>query len=322
MIHCFRRFFARFIDYLLWGMFIVALLGEKVGDIYAPSWIFYLSFWLYVFVEAFLIAKFSTTFGKRLLGIRVFDENGKLLSFKASLKRAFLVFGAGTGFFLPYISLILPFYVMYHFLKYKTVFWDMVCRCRPQFVKTTLIDKLLLIAFIIFVSGGYILTARVAYVHREPDFAAIENNMMTIYFENIRPKMVDVLSEESVLTPVKAENTIRALKQVQKLIDEQKNELLLIKEGLRLEVEKMPLGEIRSIRQRQIDAFFFQWERFLFSESIRISLFENILNFFKSEENAQYQVIDGRPVFNDPELRRQYDNYMIQLQTFLSLPMS
>ncbi len=322
MIHCFRRFFARFIDYLLWGMFIVALLGEKVGDVYAPSWIFYLSFWLYVFVEAFLIAKFSTTFGKRLLGIRVFDENGKLLSFKASLKRAFLVFGAGIGFFLPYVSLILPFYALYHLLKYKTIFWDMVCCCRMRFVKTTWIDKSLLIAFLAFVSGGYILTARIAYVHREPDFAAIENNMMTIYFENIRPKMVEALSEESVLTPVKAENTIKALRQVQKLIDEQKNELLLIKDGLQLEVEKMPLGEIRSIRQRQIDAFFFQWERFLFSESIRISLFENILNFFKSEENAQYQVIDGRPVFNDPELRRQYDNYMIQLQTFLSLPMS
>lgn len=69
MVYPFRRAAARFIDYLLWGMLAVAVLGERTGDVRSPSWLFYASFWGYVFVEAVLISVFATTIGKRLTGI-------------------------------------------------------------------------------------------------------------------------------------------------------------------------------------------------------------------------------------------------------------
>ena len=52
MKHPFRRAAARFIDYLLWSMATVLILGEKMGDIRSPSWLFYASFWVYVPIEA------------------------------------------------------------------------------------------------------------------------------------------------------------------------------------------------------------------------------------------------------------------------------
>lgn len=321
MVYPFRRAAARFIDYLLWGMLAVAVLGEKIGDVYSPSWLFYASFWGYIFVEAVLISVFATTIGKRLTGIYVYGPDGKKLPFLLSLKRAFLVFGAGMGFFLPYVSLVLPLYAFYRLVKYKTVFWDMVSDSKPESIKTTLADKLLLAAFILFLLFGYFLTARTAFIHREPDFAVIEDSVLTSYFNDIRPQMVRILSEESVLSPQAAVETAHSLKHIQKMLQYQKEELILIRDQLQQRIDKMPIEELRRIRQKQLDAVMMKMNNFLFAESMRVSLFENILEFFKSAEKNKYVFINGRPVFQDPEMRRQYDNFMAQLQAFLSLPL-
>ena len=222
MVYPFRRAAARFIDYLLWGMLAVAVLGERTGDVRSPSWLFYASFWGYVFVEAVLISVFATTIGKRLTGIYIYGPDGKKIPFLFSLKRAVLVFGAGMGFFLPYVSLVLPIYSFYRLVKYKTVFWDMVSDSTVKTVKTTLLDKLLLTAFAVFLLAGYLLTARTAFVHREPDFAVIEDSVLTSYFNDIRPRMVRVLSEESVLSPEAAVQTGRSLKRIQKMLQYKK----------------------------------------------------------------------------------------------------
>ncbi|MBQ8347574.1 MAG: hypothetical protein IJY17_08250 [Alphaproteobacteria bacterium] len=321
MVYPFRRAAARFIDYLLWGMLAVAVLGERTGDVRSPSWLFYVSFWGYVFVEAVLISVFATTIGKRLTGIYVYGSDGKKMPFLFSLKRAVLVFGAGMGFFLPYVSLVLPIYAFYRLVKYKTVFWDMVSDSTVKAVKTTLLDKLLLVAFAVFLLTGYLLTARTAFVHREPDFAVIEDSVLTSYFDDIRPQMIRALSEESVLSPEAAVQTGRSLKRIQKMLQYQKEELILIKDQLQQRIDKMPIEELRRTRQKQLDAVMTKMNNFLFAESMRISLFENILEFFKSAEKNKYVLVNGRPVFQDPEMRRQYDNFMMQLQTFLSFPL-
>ena len=312
MVYPFRRAAARFIDYLLWGMLAVAVLGGRTGDVRSPSWLFYVSFWGYVFVEAVLISVFATTIGKRLTGIYVYGPDGKKMPFLFSLKRAVLVFGAGMGFFLPYVSLVLPIYAFYRLVKYKTVFWDMVSDSTVKAVKTTLLDKLLLVAFAVFLLTGYLLTARTAFVHREPDFAVIDD---------IRPQMIRALSEESVLSPEAAVQTGRSLKRIQKMLQYQKEDLILIKDQLQQRIDKMPIEELRRTRQKQLDAVMTKMNNFLFAESMRISLFENILEFFKSAEKNKYVLVNGRPVFQDPEMRRQYDNFMMQLQTFLSFPL-
>lgn len=321
MVYPFRRAAARFIDYLLWGMLAVAVLGERTGDVRSPSWLFYVSFWGYVFVEAVLISVFATTIGKRLTGIYVYGLDGKKMPFLFSLKRAVLVFGAGMGFFLPYVSLVLPIYAFYRLVKYKTVFWDMVSDSTVKAVKTTLLDKLLLAAFAVFLLTGYLLTARTAFVHREPDFAVIEDSVLTSYFDDIRPQMIRALSEESVLSTEAAVQTGRSLKRIQKMLQYQKEDLILIKDQLQQRIDKMPIEELRRIRQKQLDAVMTKMNNFLFAESMRISLFENILEFFKSAEKNKYVLVNGRPVFQDPEMRRQYDNFMTQLQTFLSFPL-
>lgn len=318
MICLLRRAAARLVDYLIWGMLAAAVLGDKIGNITAPSLLFYAAFWIYLFVEAFQISFFATTAGKRLLGIYVFDQNGEKLSFLKSFKRAFLVFAVGMGLFLPYISLFFPLCVLVWSVKRKTFFWDLVVPDDVRFLKTTLIDKIVLICFMIFLASGYFATARVAFLYREPDFTSLENSILTPYFEKIRPQMVQALSEESVLSPQAAEQTAKELSEIQQHLQYQREEIILLKDSVQTQFDKMPEGGWKKLRQEQTDLFFEKLDRFLFTESMRVGLFENILDFFKSEERNKYKIIDGRPVFEDPEMMRQYDNYMMQLQIFLT----
>jgi len=55
---------------------------------------------VWVFLEAFAISRYGTTFGKNLLGTKVLDQNGELLPYDRSLKRSYGVWlkGMGAGF--------------------------------------------------------------------------------------------------------------------------------------------------------------------------------------------------------------------------------
>ncbi len=55
---------------------------------------------IWVFIEAFTISRYGTTFGKNLLGTKVLDQNGELLPYDRSLKRSYGVWlkGMGAGF--------------------------------------------------------------------------------------------------------------------------------------------------------------------------------------------------------------------------------
>ncbi|MCH7950974.1 MAG: RDD family protein [Candidatus Dadabacteria bacterium] len=57
---------------------------------------------IWVFIEAYTISKYGTTFGKNLLGTRVLDKDGELLPYDRSLKRSYGVWlkGMGAGFIL------------------------------------------------------------------------------------------------------------------------------------------------------------------------------------------------------------------------------
>ncbi len=57
---------------------------------------------LWVFLEAWTISKYGTTFGKNLLGTRVLDTNDELLPYDRALKRSYSVWlkGMGAGFVL------------------------------------------------------------------------------------------------------------------------------------------------------------------------------------------------------------------------------
>ena len=315
----FRRIAARTTDYLLWGIVTVLILGERIGSLNAPSLTFYASFWIFHIFEAVLISLFGATVGKRLFGIRVLNQNGEKLSLPLSIKRAFLAFGIGTGFFLPYISLILPIFAVIRSLRHKTMLWDKFVPAQIKIIKTTLWDKLILSLFFLLLLTGYALTIKTFYLYRQPDYAALEDKILDAYIVRIRPQMLDTLSEEAVLTPEKAEQAVRKLNDIQNQTQNLRNELKESVDSLIDQFNKLPLEEMRRLRIKQANLFFQRTDEFLFSESMRTELFENILNFFEDEGKNKYTVIDGRPVFETEEMRRQYDNYMTQLQIFLMM---
>ena len=322
MMFLLRRSAARFIDYLLWGMLTVLILGDKAGGLMAPSYLFYASFWIYMIVEAFLVSIFGTTFGKRLLGVYVFNQNEEKLSFFNSLKRSFLFFGICMGFFLPYVSLLSPLIAFAWWLKKKNFPWDILVPDVVTPVNTTMLDKVVLTGFVLFMASGYFMTMKTALLYAGTDFDALENELLQPYFEDIRPQLVKALSEESVLSVSAARETMAALSSVQQQMQKRREEFVLVKEALQKQIDKMPNMEWKSIHQNQLNEFFNKIDLFLFAESMRIGLFENIMEFFSSEEKNKYTIVDGFPVFEDEEMMRQYDNYMTQLQTFLSLGVS
>ncbi|MBR1778701.1 MAG: RDD family protein [Alphaproteobacteria bacterium] len=317
MTYFLRRTAARSIDYLLWGMLTVVILGDKIGDIQAPSLLFYTSFWVYILAEAALISLFGTTLGKKLLGVYIFSQEGKKLSFFRSLKRSLFVFGCGMGFFLPYISLLLPLCAVFWLIKRQSLPWDSAVPDMVDYVKITLWNKLLLSAFILFLGSGYFMTVKTVLLYRQPDFAVLEDSILAPYFEKIRPQLVETLSEEAVLSPQAAAQALERLKDIRRQLQNQQEELRLIRNEMQKQLDKMPFGEWKLVRQDQQDAFFEKMNGFLFAEGMRIRLFENILRFFQTEEKDKYTLIDSRPIFKDRDLQRQYDNYMTQLQMFL-----
>ena len=119
------RFFARMIDYYIFSMLFSLLItllfpdfmeqmsqmlvqqttGENSGSANYQSLLFILLFrvavtFIWVFIEAYTISKFGTTFGKNLLGTKVLDVNGELLPPDRAMKRSYSVWikGMGCGF--------------------------------------------------------------------------------------------------------------------------------------------------------------------------------------------------------------------------------
>ncbi len=315
----FVRIAARLIDYLVWGMIFVVLLGESLNQLQNFFLYFYLLFWLYPFFEAFFIFCFKTTFGKKLFGIFIVDENEKNLSYLQALKRSFLVFGAGFGFFTPVISLILPFYGLYRIASNKPVFWDIKSNAKIIYQKPCFLDKLVLVLFVSFLVMGWLSTAKQVLKPRQMNFSLIQNSVLDPYNEMIRPKMLAALSLEAVLTPENAKKSLQTLKDVKDLIQIQRISFFLLRNEVQEQINKTSNHEVRLSRQRQLDDISKQTEDFLFAESLRVDLFENILSFFEKAEENQILLEEGNLSFKDKETEQQYNAYLFQLQAFLTM---
>lgn len=111
-IHPWRRWFARWLDYLLWSavanfIWIVLLrvrplvgdFGEILFNIAALA--------LYVPVEALLLSKFGTTPGKYIMGIRLEYIQGGNLPYAEALYRSLRVFTGGVGLGVPFVGQVL-----------------------------------------------------------------------------------------------------------------------------------------------------------------------------------------------------------------------
>lgn len=108
--HPWHRFFARGFDMLIFSTLIplsmlplliyAANMGIEVNFLILG----FISLFIYVFIEAGIIAFCGTTIGKWAFGIKVLTQEGKKLTYMEGLKRSFGVWIKGLGLGIPLIS--------------------------------------------------------------------------------------------------------------------------------------------------------------------------------------------------------------------------
>ncbi len=313
-----RRALARVTDYLLWGVLISAVLLSAVehghSELLSPA-VLYVAFLLYIPTEAFLVSRNGTTPGKKILGLRVTDANGGHIPFKASLKRSFLVFAAGMGFFLPVISLVCPLYALFRLYVERIAWWDKKCGTEETAAKVPFRSVLFLAVFYLLLLGGCLMTLK-TLTKIQINLDAVEENIVVSYTQEVRPILTEALSEDALLTPESVQKTADKLRRIQEIIAKYQDGYALLQGRLQKQIDAYPLGETRARYQESLNAQSDRLKLFWFVQSIRISMFENIVGFFKSAE-GRYEFKDGTPVFKDPELMKQYENYMQQLNALI-----
>lgn len=123
----FRRFWARWLDlYLfaaLWWMIMWAV-GRDIEATLRNQWIMLFLYVPWFVAETFLLHRFGTTPGKWLLGLKVVNEDGSLLSLAAATRRSSRVLFLGIGFGWDLISLICQIIAFVVTKKLGRPLWD------------------------------------------------------------------------------------------------------------------------------------------------------------------------------------------------------
>ena len=135
-----RRFVARIIDLYVARAVIVGGLAianrDRVWDLMFPALIVvFLAPLAWVFLEACCLMIAGTTPGRAMLGLRVRDRDGALLTFRAALKRSVLVWAAGSGLGLPMQFLLPPAQWAMGFHQYQMqgeTIWDRTAGSRVE----------------------------------------------------------------------------------------------------------------------------------------------------------------------------------------------
>mgnify|MGYP000029449989 CR=1 FL=1 len=107
--HLIRRFWARWLDlYLYAGVWWIAMwaAGRDIGMILQHQWIILFHYVPWFVLETFLLHRFGTTPGKWLLGIKVVNHDGSLLSLAEATRRCARVLFIGIGFGWGILALI------------------------------------------------------------------------------------------------------------------------------------------------------------------------------------------------------------------------
>lgn len=129
------RFWARVLDYLIWGaiisfciygnpfIFWYHIMSFNFSSIYTCIFLIF-SLMSLVPIEAFLLSTWGYTPGKWLLMVTIRDNNGNKLSYRKALKRAVAVFIFGIGLGIPIITIIALFMAHYKLTKDSTTLWD------------------------------------------------------------------------------------------------------------------------------------------------------------------------------------------------------
>jgi uncharacterized RDD family membrane protein YckC len=146
--HLGRRFWARWFDLYLfsgvWWMVIWAA-GRDVGGILQNPWIILFHYVPWFVLEAVLLQRFGTTPGKWLLGIRVINDKGTLLSLAESTRRAARVLFLGIGFGWGYLVLICQVMAFFTARRIGRPLWD---HAGGHHLETTPLHPLRLVVYV------------------------------------------------------------------------------------------------------------------------------------------------------------------------------
>lgn len=322
-----KRVLARFTDYLIWGIissFVILASSlcnafQNINPIYCIYAAMFVSFLIYPVVEAACVARFGTTVGGRLAGISILAQNGEKLSFKASLKRAYLVYAVAMGCFLPILSVICPLVAAVFAIKGKTFLWDAKSGSTVQNKKSSLFAKIVLTAFYVLLFAGVGFAAKNTYnIFTQSN---VENVIFMQYWEDSRPIMEEIISEDAFSSPENVKKTAQNLKKLQQLILKYHQDYDAIYVDQLKEIENLPSSEEKVRVFHEIDARSEALRMHWFAQSLRLSMLENIVAFF-DEANGKYHFENGQPVFDDPDLMQAYQNFILQISGASPVPES
>lgn len=312
-----KRCLARFTDYLIWGIICNLLILPLMQNAAIPD-LFYFhclyaalfaAFALYPLIEAFSVSRFGATIGAKLTGLSVSNAEGQKLPFKTSLKRAYLVYAVGLGCFLPVVSLVCPLVALYFAVKGKEMFWDKKCASVVREEKPSVAAKVCLVLFYAVLLTGFGFAVK---TFRDMNRMSVENEILLEYWEESKPVMEEIISQDAFSTPENVAKTAENLKKLQQLIVKyhERYDNLYVKQ----------LEDIRNLPEtadkvglfHEVDARSEALRMHWFAQSMRLSMLENIVSFF-SEANGKYRFENGQPVFEDPELMRAYQDFIIRI---------
>jgi uncharacterized RDD family membrane protein YckC len=129
------RYFARFIDIILFSLFIGTVLGILSFLISKPlnlpslfdldeTLLGIILLFVMVFLEPILLATWGTTPGKALLCVSLRTNQGKKLTYSEGLNRSFSIWAKGLGIGIPLISMIALIISYSQLTKHKITTWD------------------------------------------------------------------------------------------------------------------------------------------------------------------------------------------------------
>ncbi len=131
------RYFARNIDIFIGANIVAIVLGFMIGSAFYYSGmplnidesffsIFFpiASLMIYLFIEAIIIAKFKTTIGKKIFGIKIANGDNQNLSAENSIKRNFILWIKGMALGIPIVSLIALIIAFNNYTQNGETSWD------------------------------------------------------------------------------------------------------------------------------------------------------------------------------------------------------
>lgn len=145
--HCWRRFFARWLDVsylsvvlfaakpvLIWALLYAPLfLVRLTAALGEPVLLLTLLYVLLIPVEAVLLSTTSTTLGKWTLGMRVVELEGSKPSFSTALSRAVRVFLVGNALGIGFLTPFAHYYGYRTLTRTGTTPWDSAAGTRVEY---------------------------------------------------------------------------------------------------------------------------------------------------------------------------------------------